>query len=103
MSQWYFITIIYYIKVTFSGGTVSSVAVACTGKKYKSVVVILRDELTQPQKQRLINAVGKILNNVGPQDFVKLLTFVLSNPAVKEEILKEIGNFLFKELSYKLV
>lgn len=63
----------------------------------------MKNDLTYDQKQKLISSVQQILSNVGPQDVNALLALILANSALKEQILKEIGNFMIKELSYKMV
>lgn len=85
------------------GGTVSSVGLACRGKSYKSVVNILRNDLSLVQKQQLIHSVSRILNNINVQDFSKLLTLIISSAHLKEAIINEIGRFLFNEFSYKVM
>lgn len=85
------------------GGTVSSIVIACSGKQYRSAVDILKNDLTNDQKWKLTSSVQNILKNFGPQDVSALLALILANSTLKEQILKEIGNFFLKELSYKMV
>lgn len=46
---------------------------------------------------------SQIFNNIGPNDFATLLTIVVSSTSLKEAVLKELGNFLLKELQYKMI
>lgn len=85
----------------FLGGTASSVLVAALGKQYKSVIDILKNDLSPEQKQRLVSAVEEIVCNIRPSDVATLLPIVLSRKTVKEAIVEEIGKFLLNEFSYK--
>ncbi|KAG5893126.1 hypothetical protein JTB14_034147 [Gonioctena quinquepunctata] len=86
------------------GGTLSSIIAAWYSRgQYRPVIDILRNDLTPQQKNRLINAVNNVLNSIKPEDCITLLTFVLTNASLKEAVLVEIGNFLLREMSLKMI
>lgn len=67
------------------------------------MVDILRNELTPVQKQRLIDSMSQILNNIGPTDIASLLSIVMTSATLKEAVLKELGSFLLKEMQYNMI
>ncbi|KAJ8924421.1 hypothetical protein NQ315_007217 [Exocentrus adspersus] len=86
------------------GGTVTSIATAINSRgKYRSVVDILRYDLTPSQQRRLGEAIKKTVNNVNTQDIATLLTIVLTSASLKEAIIKELATFLVKELNLNMI
>nr|XP_023025614.1 protein C19orf12 homolog [Leptinotarsa decemlineata] len=86
------------------GGTLGSITAAWRSReKYRSVVDILRNELTSQQQEKLATSIKNILQNVKPDDCIKLLALVLTSTSLKEAVLKEIGNFLMKEMSLQMI
>ncbi|XP_018575671.1 protein C19orf12 homolog isoform X2 [Anoplophora glabripennis] len=86
------------------GGTAASIATALNSRgKYRSVVDILRYDLTPTQQAKLTEAVKKAVNNVNVDDVAMLMTIVLTSTTLKEAILKELASFLLKELNLNML
>nr|CAI5837896.1 unnamed protein product [Callosobruchus analis] len=85
------------------GGTLGSIYGAVSAKSFKPVVVILKDELTDEQKQRLCQSLEGILSSVSQEDVAAFVTLILTTPSLKEAVLKELGNFLMKEFSATMI
>nr|CAH7719265.1 unnamed protein product [Callosobruchus chinensis] len=85
------------------GGTLGSIYGACRAQNFKSVVVILKDELTDEQKQRLSQSLEGILSSVSQEDVATLVTLIVTTPSLKEAVLKELGNFLMREFSATMI
>ncbi|XP_056641135.1 protein C19orf12 homolog [Diorhabda sublineata] len=86
------------------GGTLGSITGAwCSKGKFKSVAEILRNDLSPNQQQKLIKHVKAALQKIRPEDWVSLLTIVLTSASLKEIVIKEIGTFLLNELNLTMV
>ncbi|CAH1163567.1 unnamed protein product [Phaedon cochleariae] len=86
------------------GGTIASVTTAWRSRySYRSVVDVLRNDLTPEQKRKLVDSVQNLISKIKPEDCLKLLTLVLTNASLKEAVLTEIGCFLLKEMRLQMI
>ncbi|KAK9891080.1 hypothetical protein WA026_013403 [Henosepilachna vigintioctopunctata] len=88
----------------FIGGTVGSAAGAYQSHgKCRSVVDVIKYDMTPAQQNRLINNVKNVLQSITTEDIVVLLPMVLSSEAVKVAALREIIKFITNEMGMALV
>lgn len=93
-----------YIYIYFLGGSLASITSAWMSKhKFKSVVEIIREDLTPAQKRTLTENMSRALANIKPEDYVQLATLVLTSASLKEVVMKELCGFLLKELNLRMV
>ncbi|CAH2005899.1 unnamed protein product [Acanthoscelides obtectus] len=85
------------------GGTIGSIIGATSLSNFKPVVQILKDELDYEQKMRLSQCLEGVMEGVNKEDVAMLVTLIITSPSLKEAVLKELGNFLLKELSVTMI
>nr|XP_053656045.1 protein C19orf12 homolog [Cherax quadricarinatus] len=85
------------------GGAVGGLTAAYLSQgKFKSVVSIIRHDLTAAQRQRLANSVHRILNDVSAADILALSAFIIQ-PHLKELILREVFSFFQSQLQMQII
>ncbi|CAG9864244.1 unnamed protein product [Phyllotreta striolata] len=86
------------------GGSVASIASAWLSRNnFKSLVDVLREDLSHAQKEKLTDCLSRALANIKPEDYLQLATLVLTSASLKEVVIKELGCFLLKELNLKMI
>ncbi|XP_018319605.1 protein C19orf12 homolog [Agrilus planipennis] len=86
------------------GGILGSIIGAVQGQgKYKSVVDIIRHDMTPTQREKFIRSLELALSDVTIEDGVKLTLLILNEPSLKLLVIRQIGNFLKNEMGIQML
>lgn len=64
---------------------------------------VLMNDLTDTQKERLVNHVTKAIERIHPSDLVMLLPLILNNAAIQEAVFKTVFSFVRNELRLEII
>ncbi|KAG8229290.1 hypothetical protein J437_LFUL011136 [Ladona fulva] len=88
------------------GGVIGSVmTTASAWGKYKSLVVVIMNDLTPKQQEQLVQALQEALNQVNKEDLLKLLMLISAGGAqmaIKDIVLCTVKDYAVKELGMRI-
>uniref|UniRef100_A0A0A9XEA2 Protein C19orf12 n=1 Tax=Lygus hesperus TaxID=30085 RepID=A0A0A9XEA2_LYGHE len=73
-----------------------------THNKFKSVVEIIREDLTPEQRKMLVAHLEKAVRDVGITDVIQITTLLMTNEGLTLAIFSALQNFLTKDLNHQL-
>jgi hypothetical protein len=87
-----------------SGGAAGGLLVYLMKKgKFKSIPDVIKDDMTQAQRKRLLASVAAVIKDFRVKDIPSLVSMLLKNPGVKRALLKKVFVFIQKEMGLKIV
>jgi hypothetical protein len=71
---------------------------------FKSVGEIIRQDLTETQRQKLYHDIVKSVENVKPADLAMIVPMIMgSNPQVQQAVLQTVTSFIKNEMQLSIV
>jgi len=81
------------------GGTLGSVCAAWKGSgKYKSVAVVIMEDMTPRQREQLASCLQRALEDVQVEDVIMLTGLVMGNATMQQLVIAELCKFLRDEM-----
>lgn len=68
--------------------------------QFKSAAIIIRDELTEDQKDRFVAHLVEAFSEFHPEDAVALVAILMTNQAL---VVTKIGQFLISEMGMNII
>uniref|UniRef100_A0A1A9UUY5 Uncharacterized protein n=1 Tax=Glossina austeni TaxID=7395 RepID=A0A1A9UUY5_GLOAU len=86
------------------GGAAGGLAAyKATQGSFRPLGEVLMNDLTDTQKECLVNHVTKAVERIHPTDLVMLLPLILNNAAIQEAVFKTVFSFVRNELRLEIV
>lgn len=70
---------------------------------FKSAALIIRDELTEPQKEKLCDHITEAFRNFGPEDLAMLIPLITSSAQFQKIVITHIVQFLTNEMRLQII
>lgn len=95
--------ILQIVGILILGGIIGAVSAGISGKnKYKSVVLII-NEMSDTQKQELVDSVYEALRNVGPEDIMTVVPLLMASSNLQAVALNALTQYVQSNMGMQIV
>lgn len=85
------------------GGSLGGLHAYRSATQFRSIGTIIRDDMTDHQREQLCHHLRKVVEDVNAGDAVVLLTMVASSETLKATIMKEVLAFISNEMRMQII